>query len=356
MKIKVQPFKQEGTQLYSGVMRAEDLVRIGQVDVYRMEGGSHEGYQRMPEPSRTRLVAQYLKNDSKPLLPTSVLLSYRGKLELDGEYLEIPDGEKVYIVDGQHRVYGIQRAIEELGLERLRDYEVPVAIIENPKTEEEANQFRVINETMKKVRTDLARRLLALKYSKAGTQGRREIRLAGRVWEASAAEIIEVLSRDKDGPWVGRIQPPNSKKVGSHVIRELSFSTSLKPIVSRRPYSEWQPGRVADRLKLFWSTVEELVPEAFDKPEEYVLQKTPGVFSMHVLAFAVFEELRVNGIGDPSVDDFKNILEDLGEYVTAEYWKNDNPEGAAMAGSMKGFNLIAEDMIEQLQRVGKLTG
>lgn len=356
MQIKVQPFKQEGTQLYSGVMRAEDLIRISQVDVYREESGSYQGYQRMPEASRTRLVAQYLKNDSKPLLPTSVLLSYRGQLGLDGEYVEIPDGANVYIVDGQHRVYGMHRAIEELGLDRLRDYEVPVVIIENPKTEEEANQFRIINETMKKVRTDLARRLLALKYSTGGGQGRQEIRLAGRVWEASAAEIIGILSRDTDAVWVGRIQPPNSKKLSSHIIRELSFSTSLKPIVNQRPYNSWPAGRVADRLKLFWTALKELVPEAFERPEEYVIQKTPGVFSMHILAFAVFEELRVSGIGDPSVDDFRNILQDLGEYATLEYWRNDNAEGAAMAGSMKGFNLIADDMIEQLQQAGKLTG
>lgn len=356
MKIKVQPFRQEGTQLYAGVMRAEDLIRIGQVDVYRYEGEGYQGYQRLPEPARTRLVAQYLKNESKPLLPTSVLLSYRGSLDLDGEYIDIPEGAEVYIVDGQHRVYGIQRAIEELSLERLRDYEIPVVIIQNPRPEEEANQFRIINETMKKVRTDLARRLLALKYSTAGGQGRTDIRLAGRVWEASAAEIIKILSSDPEAPWMGRIQPPNSKKAGPHIIRELSFSTSLKPVVNQRPYSLWQPARIAESLKLFWITLQELVPEAFANPEGYVIQKTPGVFSMHILAFAVFEELRVSGIGDPSVQDFKNILQDLGDYVTAEYWRNDNAEGAAMAGSMKGFNLIADDMIEQLQNVGKLTG
>ena len=356
MRIKVQPFKQEGTQLYSGVMRAEDLIKVGQVDVYRDEGGQYQGYQRVPEPTRTRLVAHYLKNDSKPLLPTSVLLSYRGHLQPDGDYIDIPEDSQVYIVDGQHRVYGIQRAIEELSLDRLRDYEIPIVIIENPKPEEEANQFRIINETMKKVRTDLARRLLALKYSTAGGQGRTEIRLAGRVWEASAAEIIKMLSSDPEAPWIGRIQPPNSKKGASHIIRELSFSTSLKPVVNQRPYSLWQPARIAERLKLFWIALQQLIPDAFENPQGYVIQKTPGVFSMHILAFAVFEELRVTGIADPSVQDFRNILQDLGYYVTAEYWRNDNAEGAAMAGSMKGFNLIADDMIEQLHDVGKLTG
>ncbi len=354
MWITVQPFKQEGAQLYCGVMRAEDIIAVGEVDVYREEGGTYRGYQRAPEAARTRLVAQYLKNEAKPLLPTSVLLSYRGKLDLKGSQVELPEGAKVYIVDGQHRIYGIRRAIEELGLERLRDYEVPVVIIENVKPEDEANQFRIINETMKKVRTDLARRLLALKYSNAGGRGRTEVRLAGRLWEALAAEVIKILSTDPDSPWVGKIQPPNAKRGPSHIIRELSFSTSLKPVLNQRPYNTWPAKRIAEKLKFLWRAFEALVPEPFRNPNEYVLQKTPGVFSVHMLAFALLEELRVNGVSDPTIEDFKNIIADLDEYITAEYWKGDNAEGAAMAGSMKGFSLIADDMIAQLQSAGKL--
>ncbi|MAE11427.1 MAG: hypothetical protein QGI51_06170 [Dehalococcoidales bacterium] len=86
-----------------------------------------------------------------------------------------------------------------------------------------------------------------------------------------------------------------------------------------------------------------------------MIQKTPGLFSIHILAGALLEELRFNGISDPSIDDFKNILCDFGDNISPDYWINDNADGAAMAGSMKGFNLIAEDMIERLTDVGKLT-
>lgn len=354
MKVKVQPFKQEGTQLYSGIMRAKDIIRLGEVDVYREEDGTFVGYQRNPEPTRTRLVAQYLKNTAKPLLPTSILLSYRSKLEVKGDYIDLPEGAKIYIVDGQHRIYGIKRAIDEMQLERYLDYELPVVIIENLKPEDEANQFRIINETMKKVRTDLARRILALRFTSGDTQSRREIRSSGRDWEASAAEVINILSLDKDSPWFGKIQPPNTKKSQNHIIRELSFSTSLKPVLNQRPYNMWPPKRVADKLKLLWLAFNEIMPEPFNNPNDYVIQKTPGVFSIHMLAFSLLEELRVNGITDPTVDDFKNIIENLGDYITPEYWIANNAEGAAMAGSMKGFSLIADDMVLQLQAVGKL--
>lgn len=355
MKIKVIPFKQEGTQVYAGVMRAEDVIKVGDVDVYRDEGGTYKGYQRQPEPTRTRLVAQYMKNESRPLLPTSVLLSYREKLALDGDYIELPEGAKAYIVDGQHRVYGVRRAIEEFGIERLKDYELPVVILENLTPVDEANQFRIINETMKKVRTDLARRLLALKYSTGGSQGRTEVRMAGRLWEATAAEVVKILSADSDSPWVGRIQPPNAKKSQDHIIRELSFTTSLKPVLNQRPYNSWPAARIAEKLKFLWLAFKDMMPEAFADPQGFVIQKTPGVFSIHILSFSLLEELRLNGVTDPSVDDFKNIIADLGEFVETDYWRADNADGAAMAGSMKGFSLIADDMIESLQAAGKLT-
>ena len=355
MEIKVTTFRQDGTQLYSGVMRAEDLVRMGKVDEYRQEGDTYRGYQRKPESARTGAVARYLKNTAKPLMPTSVLLSYRGGLSVDGDHITLPDDDTLYIIDGQHRIYGLGKAIEEMHLDRLRDYEIPVVIVENPTAEDEATQFRVINETMKKVRTDLARRLLALRVSTLGSVGRREVALAGRSWEVSAAEVIQVLSTAPDSPWVGRIQPPNSKKQPEHVIRELSFSTSLKPILNQSPYSRWPAARVAEKVKCLWLALRALLPEVFDSPQDHVLQKTPGVFSMHNMAFEVLEELRVNGITDPTVEDFKNILADLGEFATVQYWQNDNADGAAMAGSMKGFGLIADDMIEQLREAGKLT-
>ncbi|MFA5628781.1 MAG: DGQHR domain-containing protein [Dehalococcoidales bacterium] len=355
MRIKVIPFRQEGVQLYSGVVKAGDLVDACEVDVYREEGGEYKGYQRMPEPARTKKVASYLKNESRPLLPTSILLSYRGQLEKEGEFIDIPANSEIYIVDGQHRVYGIKRAIEEFGLDRLLDYELPIVIIENMESEDEANQFRIINETMKKVRTDLARRLLALKYSDGSPEGRRAIRLSGRVWEATSAEIIKILGMDHDSPWKGKIQPPNSRKESGHIVRELSFSTSLKPILNQRPYSTWTPTRLAEKIKYLWIALQELIPEAFETPNEYVIQKTPGVFSFHILAFDILEELRVNGISDPSISDIKNILTNLEEFISPDYWRNDNADGAAMAGSMKGFNLIADDMSEKLRDSGSIT-
>ena len=357
MEIMAQAMKQEGTQMYVGVMRVDDILRIGRVDEWRQEEGVEEGYQRAPETGRTGKVARYLRSDPKPLMPTSVLLSYRGELDVVSDEngsvkVNIPDDRTFWIVDGQHRLYGFKRAINEMGLERLRDYPLPIVIVENPSIEDEANQFRVINETMKKVRTDLARRILALRVAGLGAAARQEIRLAGRLWEAVAVEVLRILNEEGDSPWFDRIQPPNIKKRSSHIIRELSFSTSLKPILNEKPYRTWPADRLAATLKEYWGAWKSLVPEAFDNAGDYVLLKTPGAFSLHQLAYYVMEVLRNSGITSPTKDDFRNILRDLGEYAGEQFWRADNVDGAAIAGSMKGFSILADTMEEELISAG----
>ena len=196
--------------MYSGVMRDKDLIERAEVDVYRQDDGREEGYQRAPETARTGKVARYLQSDSKPLMPTSILLSFRGVLgnpAADDVSIEIDlaDEDRLWIVDGQHRLYGFKKAVADLGLERLNDYQLPVVIVENPSIEDEANQFRVINENMKKVRTDLARRILAMRIAGLGRSVRQEIRQSGRLWEATAVDILNSLNKDEDSPWLDRI-------------------------------------------------------------------------------------------------------------------------------------------------------
>ena len=121
------------------------------------------------------------------------------------------------------------------------------------------------------------------------------------------------------------------------------------------PYKTWPTQRVAKSLKEYWKAWKSLVPDAFENAEGYVLLKTPGVFSLHILAFHVLEVLRVRGVTNPKQEDFCEVLKDLGNYATADFWSAENAEGAAMAGSMKGFSILADTMIEQLQESGQNT-
>jgi len=358
MKTTAIPFSQEGTQMYSVVLRAEDAVRLGKVAIWEeSDDGSTSGYQRAPEAARIRKVSTYLQRDPQPLMPTSVLIGVRNRSlqateQEDGTVLlQLPEDEPLWIVDGQHRIGGLQRSIEE-GVERLKDYPVPAVIVEFDDEEQEANQFRVINETMKKINTQLARRLLALRVGERGGEGRKAVRDTGRIWEAKSVDVIRALTQAEGSPWHGRIQPPNQKKDPEHVVRELSFSTSLKPILTTYPFETWEGAKLGNLLGRYWQAWQALVPEAFKEPTEYVIMKTPGVFSLHTLARYVLDLLQKRGISDPSVADFQGILSDLDDFATERYWASGNIEGAAMAGSMSGFKLLADTFTDTLKDAG----
>ncbi len=353
MKLNLQQFRQESTQMFVGTMTVKELILIAKVDLYTQENGLEKGYQRAPETSRALKLAKYLKTDPKPLLPAAILLSYRNTFAVVEEAqgvvtVELPQNETLWIIDGQHRIFGFKKAIEELGIERLQDYRLPVVIIENPTQADEANQFRIVNENMKKVRTDLARHILAMQISREGPGARKIIREQGRMWEAKSVEICRVLNADADSPWHRRIQMPNEKKSQHHVVRELSFSQSLKSLLNHVTYRTHSTQRIASLLINYWQAWKQTVPQAFEEPENHVLMKTPGVFICHMLVLHILEQLQSREITQPEVSDFTNILIDLEDYVTNEYWEKQNTNGAALAGSMKGFAMIYEEMVEKL--------
>jgi hypothetical protein len=109
---------------------------------------------------------------------------------------------------------------------------------------------------------------------------------------------------------------------------------------------------LATLLKNYWAAWEELCPDCFTDADNYVLLKTPGVFSNHRLIVYVLNALRKRDIDEPTKDDFMKVLRDVGEFAEASYWAKENSEGAAMAGSMKGFALLCDSMTDELQQAG----
>jgi len=354
--VRARRLKQDGVQMYVGTMRADDLLNVARVDEWRKEGDRERGYQRAPQRSRARQVASYLTQSKKALLPTSLLLSYRGSLsgrveELGEGFVRIrlPVDATLWAVDGQHRLAGLRVAIEENGEDGLREYSLAVVIVEGLSETEEATQFRIINETAKKVRTDLARRILLQAAQNA--RGRAEVIKTGRMWEVRAADVVDQLLSNSRSPWRGRIQRPNEKRDKLHTVKELSFSNSLKPMLTAFPYSQMPIKSVTERLIEYWLAWQALIPQAFEDPRAYVLLKTPGIFSLNQVAPYVFHVCEMSG-AEVKVDQLVEILRDLDEYAEARYWERDNDEGAAVYGSMKGFGILYELIVEKLQEKG----
>lgn len=342
-------FNQNGQQLYLTTLDVRTILEIAEIDEWVPNLDSVEqGYQRAPVKSHLASVARYFHNEPSPLLPTSILLSARGNVELTEEdsgnvgKLRIPkEVLPLYIVDGQHRVKGIQHAVEQYGMEELLDFPLPVTIMVDMPKAEEIQQFFTLNTTAKRSRTDLAQRLL-LELSEQD----KDIKLLGKKWRLRATKITTELNENPESPWNGRIKAPNSSGRSEAVVTETAIAASLKPILKNSFVGKYEDDKVALILQRLWTAIGELMPEAVAEPGSYVLQKTPGIYTVHMLAPKVFEVCRDKG--DFSVESIKEVLtrteESRGYFANEEFWRGRAGGGINTYNGMGAFRQLADDI------------
>jgi DGQHR domain-containing protein len=255
------------------------------------------------------------------------------------------------VVDGQHRIGGLKHAMEEIEGSGLGQFTVPVVITEDMDKFDEMLQFYVINTEQKKIRTDLANRLL--QQQARNEEGFTRILEQGAEWKIRATAVTDQLNANPNSVWCGRIQAPNQRKSANHVMKEISFSTSLRPVVggSSLLARGLHVGQVTELLARYWNALAELLPQAFQNQDEYVIQKTPGVFSLHSIFPLIFELSRQSG-QTITVEAFRDVVRPMIEAEDgAEFWRGDNDEGASQYGSMKGFRILASRLEGHLPRI-----
>lgn len=359
MILPVVKFEQNGSTFYQGVARAGELVNTARVDEWKSDKSPEEqGYQRKPLPSHYNKIARYLVNEKKTSkLPTTILLNLRipakfrevkvvekgtlGILRLSAE-----DLKELYIVDGQHRVYGLKAAIEEFGEELYKDFPIPITIMEVAKKIDEVKQFHIINTTSKRVATDLSERLLKeLAFQDSSEE--QKLKSEGIDWKIKAMEIVDIVNSNVDSVWFERIQKPNEKKVGSVVVSQTSFVESLKPLLIPGGFlSRYSTASAAEAINRLWTAVYNIMPEAFETPKEYSIQKTAGIHSIHMIAPNIFEFCRNN----LDVECIENILLNARDILTEEFWHKTGEAG--LYTNKKGNRMLAhmiKDCLPELE-------
>lgn len=350
MKVKAFRLSQKSTDLYLTVLPASELMAHAKADVW--DPKTNKGYQRQISVTRANKAGKYLV-DKTGLFPQSVVLNVRGNVSFKqienfgifqyGE-LEIPASSMpLWEVDGQHRIKGLEYAIKKNPA--FSNYPVNVTFLNlKPDADKvpfaEMKQFYVTNTEMRGVRADLAQQLISEIVAK---EGEKEHRKPGRQRELlihKAKKIVDLLNAMEGQPWHGAIQLANEEKQPRHRIAHLSFIVSLKPVL--RNTEGYATEEAAKILADYWSAVRELYPSAFEKPADYLIQKTLGVFVFHLIFPRVFALCR----GDFTKSHFKKILSKIAKAVPADSW-NKNGEYKPYGG-MKGFNYLAIALEEYL--------
>lgn len=366
--------EQDGTVIYLTFFRGGDLETFTEVDRYDPAlplDHPDQGYQRREEPPRVKKLGNWLRTTFNEgdgiLMPTGLLLNNRGGgIQFDEAtgQLTIISSHRLQVVDGQHRRAGLIYAIKEKGIEELRDFMVPVIIVEGMDRLNEMKQFALVNGTQKSVRTDLVNMILT---RLSAAQGDAAIRESDQ-WKVVVTRVVEALNAEP-GPWRGLVAMPNEVSFGKaerltdprrehqKIVRATSFMTSLKPLYDFFEATEWDVSGASTKeraermhgiVRAFWGAVADLNAEAIRSPNNHVLQKTPGLFALHRLCKRLLPII-IQARRDPtSVADWIIMLDPCTEIGDAGYWEKSGGTAAAY-GSMKGFAELSDLLWESLK-------
>src|SRR3990172_354407 len=157
--------------LYVGSLEAGELISTMVVDRWDPEEGwnlDQQGYQREIYEDHIDKIISFVTGHPNEMLPTSIvatiredespLTSYSGD---DIGHLTIQPGCHLYIIDGQHRLIAIDRALQKDPSSALARLRLPLVLLANVDKVDELRQFHLINDRQRRIATNLALALLA---------------------------------------------------------------------------------------------------------------------------------------------------------------------------------------------------
>jgi DGQHR domain-containing protein len=290
------PLSKAGVNMAIGFLTAAEL--LTRYKVPNLDPITRRGYQRPPQMARVSRLATRLREGNVDL-PTALLLNLRkdqieGRLiERDGKtFLVLRPGDVLYVVDGQHRILAVVRVLPD-DILKWFDYEIPFVAMLGADEHMEMTEFYIVNSTAKSVPTDLAYDLLH-RQAEADATLMEQLDGSGQAWIVQAQTIVEQLGRT-EGLWHHRIRLAATAKADT-TINAAGMVNSLKPLLAM-PYfghtiTEDNQLKILDA---FWNGVQRVLPECFEEPQEFSLQKSIGVQTMHQVLVTTLEYLRSEG-------------------------------------------------------------
>lgn len=345
--------------IYLTALPAKMILDNAEVDTWRED--NPEGYQRPLVPTRLKDVAHYV-TDEEGVLPTSVLIRVRdadkvsfeaeGSIDGAGEWgnLVFAEGTKLWVIDGQHRLYGIKQALEG-GATVLEDYPIPVSIFAGIDRFQEMRHFYLVNTRQKGVPTDVVDLHLAQMRERLGLDMReltgRLASVQDREYRRARAVKIARLLREMPGPWEGAIRLPGEKLAPNHRQRLHAVVASLEPVVREQYTGAIPDDDLARLVSNYWTALSTVWPEAFGGPDEYQVLHTPGLYSLHMVFADVIARCRDDR--DFSQAKMKEIISATG--IDTEFWHKERGNRMVIGTGMGSIRKLAEYIREQLPRL-----
>jgi DGQHR domain-containing protein len=247
VKIPVFSVQQPIGSFFVGVIRADELLRICRFDYRRMqfknEYADYLGIQRKLNEGRIREIKEYIGTVDS-CFPTSIVISIDEKCatledselqgfkfltvrefsDPDSPELSVPLDHVATIIDGQHRLKGLEEA-------QRWDFELSISIFIGADAATEASIFSIVNLAQTKVNRSLVYDLF--EYSKS------------RSPEKTCHEIVVALDQLSDSPFQGRIKRLGVATEGrfGETLSQATIVKGLLPYISKNPLSDRDAGK-----------------------------------------------------------------------------------------------------------------
>jgi len=267
---------------YSFMMSAKELLNYAYVHHRKLSGivESSQAYQRMLNPTKLKEIVKFIDNE-EGFFPNSIIVNFTkglywktkvasGDVEMGTITLPARYG-CAWIIDGQHRLYGVASA--------ENDIIVPVIAFENINQRDQANIFVEINEKQKKVPPDLLWDLYSDIYHDSDDDKQKYL-----------YQIIETAKKiEESGPLHGFIDILS-------IPKERPIKLSLTNVcVTMQNYSPWDhlkditdesktPERVSRIINTYFEALKSMWHEDWKKGNDGLLLTNNG-FSVFMMIF-----------------------------------------------------------------------
>lgn len=232
-KILIQRYSQNDQTFINFVIDFKTLNRTSKVLVY---GEGKYGYQRKPDKKHYQKIKKYLLSEENAILPSSIILGVdKDKIakysvvENGNTYIDLEkvDTRIFRIIDGQHRLKGLEEAVKvkpELENFMFNAVVIETALVERSK---ELSIFTDINSKSKRIRVDLA---LLAKYNYEIYEGKIE-KLGEHIAVKTAYKLKE--NNDERNIWRNGIKFDVNEEKALGIVSINAFKHSIKPICDK---------------------------------------------------------------------------------------------------------------------------
>lgn len=275
-------------------------------------------------------------------------------LELPAIDLQRSPEHFLHVVDGQHRILALRKALID-GWSGL-DFQIPFVCMIGANELEEMTQFHLINSNAKPVRTDLALALMK-KWSISKPAKLEELEAKGKGWQVEGQTLVERLANESP-IWRSRIRLPGMEREIT-TMPSASMVKSLQPVLTAPFFARLNQDQQIRIFNKYWEAIQQVLLDAVKNADDYTIRKGVGVRVIHNLLSTVIEVIRDKGASTADQDAYADVLKtplmsisaedvDGNEVSGPDFWKSGSEGGAGSFSSESGIKRLTNILLRMM--------